>query len=185
MGIAMGCAGALAAVAFLIGLVCSLFANGATFGERMTMATMPAGMTFVAALFLLVRDRWRFASTMRSVRRRLLARLDMSDAQFVEHFPTSEPSLVAQTRQAIAAFFNVPVQKIHSTDSLRKDLGFEALEPGFHSFVALHVLAARKVEPQPFLFHTGDLSDIGDLINEMQRVLDRVRAVDQDEHGAR
>jgi len=88
---------------------------------------------------------------------------------------------VVQTRQAVAAFFNVPVQKIHSKDNLRKDLGFESLEPGFHSFVAFHVLAARKVQTQSFLFNTGGLVDIGDLANEIQRLLDGFKATDHDD----
>jgi len=175
-----GCAGMLALVAFILASIVSLFTS-ATLGGRLTLAIMSGTMTFLAALLLLARDRWRFTSTIRSVRRTLLARQDVSEAEYLKHFPASDPSLVVQTRQAVAAFFNVPVQKIHSKDNLRKDLGFESLEPGFHSFVAFHVLAARKVQTQSFLFNTGGLVDIGDLANEIQRLLDGFKATDHDD----
>jgi len=164
----------LALVAFILASIVSLFTS-ATLGGRLTLAIMSGTMTFLAALLLLARDRWRFTSTIRSVRRTLLARQNMSDTEYLERFADADPALAAQVRQEVAAFFNVPAQKIHPMDDLRKDLGFDALEPGFHSFVAGNVLAARKVEPQPFLFNTGGLTDIGDLVNEMQRILDRLK----------
>lgn len=168
----IGCAGVIGAVAFLFGMIGSLFATEATFAERMMMALMVAGMAFIAALLLCLRDEAQDWATRRSVRRMLLDRQDVSDAEFVKHFRDTDPTLIAQTRRAVAEFFNVPVQKIHPTDTLRNDLKVDTLEPGFHSFVIFHVLGARNVEPQRFVFHTGDLADIGDLAREIQRVLD-------------
>jgi hypothetical protein len=168
----IGCAGMIAAVALILGIIASLFSTEAPFPERLTIAIGPAGMAFVAALLLLTRDRARHVSAVKAVRQMLLAREDVSEAKFMAHFPDADPTLIAQTRQAVSKFFDVPAQKIHPTDDLRSNLQFDALEPGFHSFVVYQVLADRNVAPQPFWFKSGGLRDIGDLAKEIQRVLD-------------
>lgn len=168
----IGCAGMIAAVAFVFGIIGSLFATEANLAERLMIATMPAAMAFIAALILFSRDHARHTGTMRTVRQMLLARHDISDGDYLAHFPDADSILVAQTRQAVSQFFDVPAEKIHPNDNLRKDLQFETLEPRFHSFVVYHVLDARNVAPQPFTFNTGDLTDLGDLAHEIQRVLD-------------
>ncbi len=168
----IGCAGMIAAVAFVFGIIGSLFATEADIGERLMIAVMPAAIAFVAALILFARDHARHTSTMRPVRQVLLARQDVNDHDFFAHFPDADSTLITQTRQAISQFFDVPAQKIHPTDDLRNDFQFDTLEPSFHSFVVYHVLDVRNVAPQPFTFNTGDLTDVGDLAKEIQRVLD-------------
>lgn len=177
----VGCAGMIAAVAFVFGMIGSLFATEANFGERIMIAFMPAAFAFVAALILCARDYARRTSTMRTLRQMLLARHDVNDDDFVSHFPDADPALVTQTRQAISQFFDVPVQKIHPTDKLQDDLRFDRLEPGFHLYVVHHVLDARKVAPRPFTFHTGGLTGVGDLAKEIQCVLDRFENAERDD----
>jgi hypothetical protein len=177
----IGCAGMIAAVAFIFGLIGSLFATEATFGQRLIMALMPAAMAFVATLILIARDDARHAGTMRAVRQMILARPDVSDHDFLAHFPGTDPTLIAQTRQAISQFFDVPAQKIHPTDNLHHDLQFNTLEPSFHSFVVYHVLNARNVAPQPFTFNTGELTNVGDFAEEIQRVLDGFNDAEQND----
>jgi hypothetical protein len=179
----IGCAGMIAAVAFVFGVIGSLFATEASLGERLMIALMPAAMAFIAAFLLFSRDHARHVATMRSVRRMLLDREDINDSDYLAQFPDADSTLIAQTRRAVSEFFDVPVQKIHPTDSLRKDLRFDTLEPGFHSFVVYRVFAARNVEPQPFAFNTSDLSNIGDLSNEIQRVLDSFKSANQSNEG--
>ena len=168
----IGCAGMIAAVAFVIGVIGSLFASEANIGERLMMASITAALAFVAALILLARDYKRHTSTMRSVRQTLLARQDVHDRDFLAHFPGLDATLIAQTRQAIAQFFDVPAAKIHPTDHLRNDLRFETFEPNFHAFVVYHVLDARNVQPQMFSFNPGSLTDVASLATGIQRVLD-------------
>src|SRR5207249_3734495 len=138
------------------------------------IALMPAAMAFVAALLLFSRDYARHARTLRRVRTKLIVRDDSSDDEFSRQFPNADFTTMQQTRHAIAQFFNVPVAKIHSTDTLDGDLEITTLEPSFHSFVVYHVLNVRNVQPQPFAFNTGNLNDIGDLVAEIQRVLDGI-----------
>jgi hypothetical protein len=168
----IGCAGMIAAVAFIFGVIGSLFATKASLTERLMIALIPAACAFVAALILFTRDHARHTSTMRAVRNMLLARNDVNDHEFFAHFADTDSTLIAQTRQAISGFFDVPAKKIHATDRLHNDLRFGTLEPAFHSFVVYHVLNVRNVVPHPFTFNTADLTDIGDLAKEIQRVLD-------------
>lgn len=168
----IGCAGMIAAVAYVMGIVCSLFAREVTASERMMMAVFPAVMAFVAALILFARDRSRHVAARQTVRDNLLPRQDVNDDEFFAHFPKNDPTLIAQTRRAISLFFDVPAEKIHPTDNLQNDLEFSTLEPGFHTFVVYHVFNARNVAPQPFWFKTSNLTDVGDLAKEIQRILD-------------
>lgn len=166
----VGCSVKIAVVAFMFGLIGSLFATEAGPGERLMLAMMPAGMAFVAAMILFSRDYLRQTRTIRLVRQALLIRVDVSDAEFVAHFPTVDTTLLVQTRQAVARFFGVPPAKVHPTDQLRQDLQFETLEPGFHSFVVHDVLYARQLPLHPFTFRTGHLKSIGDLAAEIHAV---------------
>jgi len=177
----IGCAGMIAGVAFVFGIVGSLFATEAGLAERLMIALMPAALAFIAALLLFARDHARHTATMRMVRQMLLARQDISDGDYLAHFPEADSTLIAQVRQAVSELFDVPAQKIHPTDSLRNDLRFYALEPYFHSFVVYHVLAARNITPRSFTFNTGALTDIGDLAKEAQRVLDGFDSAKQDD----
>jgi hypothetical protein len=161
----------IAAVAFVFGLIGSLFMTEANVYARLLTALAVAATAFIAALFLAGLDYVQHTGAVRRVRAKLLARGDSSDEEFVALFPQHEPTLVQQTRRAIAQFFDVPVEKIRATDSLNGDLEYSTLEPGFHTFVVYHVLEARKVNPQPFSFK-ATLNDIGELIAEIQRVLD-------------
>jgi hypothetical protein len=167
----IGCAGMIAAVAFVFGVIASLVATEAAVGERLMTAFVPPGIAFVAALLLFAMDRARHTSTMRSVRQMLLARPDVEDHDFFAQFPDADSTLIAQTREAISRFFDIPMQKIHPNDNLRNDLQIDTFEPAFHSFVVTDVLRARHIAPRPFTFSTCGLTDIGDLAKEIQRVL--------------
>ena len=168
----IGCSAMIAVVAFVFGAIGSLFVSDATFTERLMFALMPAAMTFIAAFFLGYRDQALHRTAMQTVRKRLMTRADLNEIDYLAHFPNSDSTLLAQTRRAVSQFFDVPPEKIHPSDRLREDLQFDRLQPSFHTFVVYHVLEARKVTPQPFAFHTRDLADLGDLANEIQRILD-------------
>jgi hypothetical protein len=167
----IGCAGIIAGVAFILGLGGSLFATEATFFERLMMASMTAAMAFVAAMLLFSRDHLRHRRAVRQIREMLLSRGDVNDSDFTSHFPDVDPSLIVETRQAVANFFDVRAEKIHPLDDLRKDLRFDTLEPSFHSSVVFHICAVRKIVLRSFSFDTRALVTIGDLANEVQRVL--------------
>lgn len=170
----IGCAGMIAAVGFFIVGIISLFVPGGTIGERLLVAAAAAATVFVAAILLLARDHMRHAAALRRVRRMLLAREDANGRDFASRFAYLDAELVAQTRDAVSAFFGVPAAKLRHTDRLRSDLQIDAFEPTFHSFVVYSILAARSIAPQPFTFCTAELTDVGDLANEVQRVLDDI-----------
>lgn len=168
----IGCSGIIAGVAFLIGIIGSLFATKASFGERLMLAFMPAIIAFIAAMMLCAKDYWQHASAMWLALRRLLARPDVNEQDFLERFPDADPALIVQVREAISRFFSVSVQKIHPADNLQKDFRFDVLDPGFHFFVVDYVLNARSIAPQSFIFKTNGLTDIADFMEEIQCVLD-------------
>lgn len=170
----IGCAGMIAAVAFFIVGIITLFVPDGTIGERLLVAALAAATVFVAAILLCARDHMRHLAALRRVRRMLLARENANSRDFAAHFPMVDAALIVQTRDAVSAFLGVPAAKLRHTDRLRNDLQFDALEPAFHSFVVYSILAARSVAPQPFTFRTGELADLGDLANEVQRILDDI-----------
>ena len=168
----IGCAGVIAAIAFFLGLLGSLFAAEVSLALRLGLAAMVAAIAFVAVVLLGTRDSLRYAATKRRVHNMLLARPDVKDTEFAAQFPDCSADLVLQTREAISQFFGVPAGKIHPSHRLRDDLRRDVFEPGFHSFVVYRVLNLRHVTPQPFVFHTTKSMDIGDFLTEIQRVLD-------------
>jgi len=86
----IGCAGMIATVAFIFGAIGSLFATQANLAERLMLALMPAAFAFVAAMILFTRDHARHTSTMRAVRKMLLARNDVNDHDFLTQFPDAD-----------------------------------------------------------------------------------------------
>ncbi len=171
----VGCAAMIAAVAFVLGLIGSLFATTANFGERLLIAAGVAAVAFVAALMLFIRDYASRTAAIRAVRRMLLARSDVSDADFSSHFPEVDPTFLGQIRQAVSGAFRVPAAKIHPGDNLRRTFRCDVLEPEFHSIVIFDILKTRKVTPAPgqlFAFHSSALNSFGDLAKEIQRILD-------------
>ena len=171
----LGCATMIAIAAFVVGLIGSLFAATASPGERLLIAVGVAATAFVAALILAVRDFSRHRSTVKAVRRMLLARKDIAEADFASHFPDIDPALLGQIRQVIADFFHVPATKVHPGDNPRGHLQCDILEPSFHTFITYHTFYARKVVANPgriITFNSSALNSLKDLINELQRILD-------------
>jgi hypothetical protein len=165
--------GVVGAIVFVPGLIVGLLLPGAPLLERAICALMPAGLAFIAALLLAGRDRILRSSAIRAVRATLATRYDVGDAEVTTAFPDVDPTLLAQTRNAIGLFFDVPASRIHPTDDLRRDLSFGALEPQCHGFVISHVLSIRNVASPDFMFKTQDLRSIGQFAGEIQRILDR------------
>jgi hypothetical protein len=179
----IGCAGIIAVVPFVIGILLALTIPESPYHDRLAIAFGPGVLAFIAAIILFSRDRARQLSQLKKIHNRLLARSDVTDDEFAAFFPAIDATLLAQTRTGISTFFNVPAQKVHPTDDLRRDLEFEALEPGFHTSVVYHVFNARSVEPRlPFRFNTNGLTNIGDLAAEIERVIEGFKTIDA-KHG--
>lgn len=184
----LGCAGIIALMFLPFGVLMAAMVAKATFPERIILALMPSGLAFIATLILAMRDRMRHVTRARILRSHLLNRHDVNESEFLTHFPNVDPELICQTRQAVAEYFDVPATKIHPSDDLRDDLQFENFEPDFHSFVLYRVLVARHLEPAPsqmFSFQTNGLVNLGDLANEVQRVLDGLKYTANDEGDRR
>ena len=82
----IGCAAMIASVAFVFGLIASVFATEANLAERLMIALMPAIMAFVPVLILFSRDYVGHTQTVRRVRAKLLARDDTSEDEFSRRF---------------------------------------------------------------------------------------------------
>lgn len=166
----------VAAIAFVLGGIGSFFAHDATLWQRLGIAALPAGIAFVATLVLGWRDYRRINRNLRTIRRKLLARANVSDADFTAHFPQDDPRLLLWTRKAIARFFEVPKAKIHPTDRLAEDFHMRQLDPTFQFCVVQDILQRARVTPQPFYLDTTQLNDIGELSRQIQTVIDDARA---------
>lgn len=169
----IGCS-ALVALMFLpLGVAMALMESDAPLPLRTAMVFMPSGIAFIAATLLAMRDRTLAKLRWRSVRRKLLRRHDVNRQEYLTHFPHNNPELMAEIRQAISEFFEVPVEKIHPTDDLQGDFLFNAFEPQLHQHV-LHCAVARHVgtiPPQIVAFNSAGLSTVGDLAGEVQRII--------------
>ncbi|MEL6896233.1 MAG: hypothetical protein AAFP90_09040 [Planctomycetota bacterium] len=164
----------LSIVPLVIGSVIALFMTDASLVGRLTVATMPAAITFIAALLLAASDRARQRSDIKSVREMLLSREQVDDSVFCSHFPDADPKLLTLTRDGIAQFFDVPSAYIHPTDQLDPDLRFTSLEPAFHTCVTYYVLAECGEIEAPFTFRSHRVSDVATLAYEISRLLKRL-----------
>jgi hypothetical protein len=170
----IGCAAVLAVVPLALGSIIALFMTDAPVGSRLIVATMPAAITFVAALLLAASDNARHRSNINSVRKLLLSRNQVDDATFCLYFPDADPEMLTLTRDGIAHFFGVPSACIHPTDQLDPDLRFTSLEPAFHTSVTFHVLAKCGAIEAPFTFRSHRVSDVATLAKEISRILKRL-----------
>jgi hypothetical protein len=168
----IGCSGAFALVAFIIGFTVSLFVRDASWMDRLTMAITPAVIAFVAVLLLASRDSAKHSATMRSVRNNLLAGVDTSDDDFISSRPFDDATLLRKTREAISRFFDVPTDKIRRDVELIHELHVDKLEPSFQFYVVEAVIASHEIEPKPFRFSMAGLETIDDLAEAIRNVLD-------------
>ncbi|TWU15706.1 hypothetical protein Poly21_29030 [Allorhodopirellula heiligendammensis] len=170
----IGCAAVLAIVPLLVGAIGALSMTDAPLAGRLTVAVMPAAMVFMAVLLLALRDNARHRRHMKSVRKMLLDRRPVDDAEFCSHFPGSDPELLTLTRDGVARFFDVPSACIHPTDQLDSDFHFSSLEPAFHTCVVYHVLAECGAIDAPFTFRSHRVSDVATLSKEISHILKRL-----------
>jgi hypothetical protein len=171
---ALGCAVLICLTVFPVILIVGLVIDQGTIRERLIFAVpfsaAVSAMVLVVVLILSARDKWRFNKTRQSVRDRLLSRHDAPEIEFVRQIPDCDPVLVTKVRQAIAAFFEVPAEKVLPTDSLKSDLYWNELEPGIHWSVAGHVFRARNVVPKAWRFDSNQ-EDVGGVVREIARIL--------------
>jgi hypothetical protein len=177
-----GCAAMIGLVAFVIGLVLSLFRGDKNSPSPLVCGAISGGMAFFAALLLFARDSSRQQAAISFVRRKLLGRQGVDDSEFCRHFPDCDAKLVIDIRAAIGAFYNVPPERVHPNDSLQQDLRVDTLEPSFHYFVISHIAECRKVTLGPFSFRLSALQNLHDFATEIQTILNALEmaANDQD-----
>lgn len=159
----------VAAVALMFGFVGSLFATEASLFEKFILATMPAGIAFVAAMMLFLRDQFRHDRAIRSVQKNLLNRTDISTQEFLSHFPQHVESVVVSIRIAIAKFFDVQQEKIHPEDDFTSVYQIPALSPGFQFFVTSVVFTELNVHEIPPSFHIYSHHNISELAEEVEK----------------
>ena len=165
----IGCAGILALVAFILGLLFSFFFTVDHWSHRFLIACMPAAFTFFAAILLCLRDQSAHSEHIAVVRRSLLQREDTPDDDFVTSNPNAK--LLIQTRDAIANYFDVPAVKLSPNDDLRNNLRADKLEPSFQMYVVDSVVADNTNNPQPFSFGLDGITTIVDLSAAIEDVL--------------
>lgn len=168
----IGCAAMISAAMFVVVIIGSLFAVGSTIAERLMIALTMAGLAFVGALMLCMRDYARYVLAKRAVRRLLLHRSDLDDGRYAECFPDCDPALIVQTRRAVAEFFGAPAPRIHPTDRLEREFRSDVFEPGLTFFVVQYLFEVRQAAPRRMMIASGGLADMEDLAKRIQRLLD-------------
>lgn len=168
----IGCSGAVGFVAFVVGLLVSLFVRDAAWSDRLTMAVVPGFMTFVAVLILAGRDSAKHSASILAVRDALLGGDDTSDHDFLSMRLCDDAPLLLETRKAVSRFFDVPTGKISRDVHLIDDLHVDNLQPSFQLSVVQSVIASRQVESKPFQFSMAGLESIDDLAKAIGGVFD-------------
>lgn len=178
--IMIGCAAIVGGVGFVIGLVFAMLLNDPNVPHPLLAGAITGGIAFVAALLLSSRDSSRFKSARQRVRDRLLARADVGDDEFCGGFPSCDTTLLLQTRDAVAAFFEVPPTRIHARDQFETDFESKSLGPTLPMSAVHHVLARRGVKLGSFSL-TDDIGDLGDLAARIQGILDGLESQDDED----
>lgn len=168
----VGCSFFLAIVGFAIGFTCSLASTPAAWDEHLTYGCLVGGITFVAAFILAANDHQKISRAKRFVKASVSRRVAVTDKDFVASFPHHDEEMLIHVRHALGRFFDVAPKKIYATDKLTTDLRFHDLEPSLHTYLAGTLFADLPVPVHQFQFHPANLTDIGDLCVELQRMLD-------------
>jgi hypothetical protein len=168
----MGCSGAIALLAFVVGLAVSLFVVDAGWIDRLMVAAGVSMAAFIAAFVLSSDDAAQHAATVQAVRTRLLVAADSSEEQFLASRPYDDTQLLLETRKAIARFFDVPDTKIPRDVHLLDDLQVDRLDPSFWFHVVNSVVVAQHATPTPFTFNIAGLQSIDELARAIEKVLD-------------
>ena len=159
----------VAAVALMFGFVGSLFASKASLFEKLILATMPAGIAFLAAMMLFLRDQFRYDRAIRSVQKKLLNRTDVTPEDFLLCFPNHVESVLISIRNALAKFFDVPQEKIHPEDDFTIDYQILSLSPGFQFFVTSAVFTELNIEEIPSTFHIYTHNNVSEVAEEVEK----------------
>jgi hypothetical protein len=166
----IGCATVLGLLGFGVGFVAA-WVTGSAHLTPLSAGAMTGGMTFAAALFLILKDQMRHCSAMKRVRRRLQERDDVDAERFCHSLSECDPALLLHIREAVATFFDVPLTNIHPDDHLRTDYQLDVMEPGFHTVVIFHVLAQVKAVPGPFTFSLDSLTGYREFSAHVQNIV--------------
>jgi len=167
-----GCAGLLASIAFIFGVPFSFFFTVNHWSERFLIAIAPAGLTFIAAVLLFLRDHSSHENSIAIVQALMSTRADTPDDNFIAGVPDSNSEVLLQTRKAIAEFFDVPIRKLRPNDDLRAVLHADKLEPAFQMYVVDSVIAKNTKDSQTFAFGLDGLSTIVDMSAAIEDVLE-------------
>ena len=176
---------AIVIFATLIALVFALITGLGTLattwdlGATVASTSIVFGATFLAVLLLATGDLYKQWRLRRAVRKRLLAREDLTDDEFFSTFTKFELEVARHSRSYIAALFRVPEAKLRPADHLNRDYDFDVLD-GVPS-TSLYVLErlGRTLRPNtPIVENVEELNDFRDLVIEIHRI---VRSQGRDE----
>ncbi|MFO0958625.1 MAG: hypothetical protein U0800_14545 [Isosphaeraceae bacterium] len=123
----LGCSGILAAIAFVVAFVVTLFLP-IDFGLRLGLAGMVAGIVFLAALLLCLGDHDRDEGRRGIVRRWLDSRAEIDSEAFLASVRPEDQDLALCLREGLARFFGASPMKIAIDDPL-SSYDFEGFMP--------------------------------------------------------
>ncbi len=169
------CLAIVGGVSFVIVFIVASLTMDAPLSERLSSSLLIAGGFTLALLICALSDGRKRSAATRKVRQALLAREDQSDADFLQELNRDEEPVRLEIRRAIAAFFDVPPEKIHARDKLEADYQFQEFEPALHDAIIVQILPPEETEIGPYSFNTFESMDLGDFTDETMRAMEEAR----------
>lgn len=156
-------------VFFAFGFTISLLTAKAEFWTHVGAGAMTAGIAFLAAIALWMRDDSKQRSLRDNARRRLTARDDVQQDLFAMSFEPADRELAIHLRHRVAEFFSVPDAKVRSDDAL-ECFAFEERMPVFYLFVMAELCEKHQI-PSLGSFPKTTLKSFASLVEEAKLIL--------------
>jgi len=161
----LSCAGFLGVVFGIIAFVVSLAVTW-DIETAAVGASMWAVLAFLAAALLALRDNLKRTKVLREIRRIFAGRPKISADQFCDYFAPWDRDIALAARKAVAAFYEIPEDRLHPDVDLWSDPVFAKFEASVR-FVVVRGAFPEAYETEPFEFPTSRPETLGDLVREL------------------
>lgn len=135
--------------------------------DAMQSANGTSLLIFFIVFFLSCRDSIKFLSVIEKNHNKLMTGSDVDQDSFLVVEEPEDAELLLETREAVAAFFDIPVEKISRDIDLIDDIKIDQLNPAFYLIVGLSVCVRLKTIPRFlgfYFMHAETIDELAEVI---------------------